>query len=129
MISAAQIISMSSESDPWYISSFCSFATALSNTPPYTDDGDDRTTTRPCAQIASVLSQNATLASYPACSAFFDNPSSAQNLRVVVTANFASSNPMELSAALAIPFGTAGWVALVLHSIAVEVYVSLTEHL
>lgn len=31
---------------------------------------------------------------------------------------------MELSAALAIPFGTAGWLALLLHTIAIEVYVS-----
>ena len=79
-------------------------------------------TTRPCAQIASTLSQSTTLSYYPACSAFFSgaNPSK----RVIVTADFASGNPIELSAALAMPFGSAGWIALLLHTVAVEVYVS-----
>jgi hypothetical protein len=31
---------------------------------------------------------------------------------------------MELSAALGIPFGAAGWLALLLHTFAIECYVS-----
>jgi hypothetical protein len=34
---------------------------------------------------------------------------------------------MQISTALAIPFGTAGWIAIVLHTIAIELYVSIVE--
>lgn len=81
-------------------------------------------TTRPCAQIASVLGQSGTLAFYPACDVYFNGQS--PNKRVIVNADFASQNPLEISAALAIPFGTAGWLALLLHTIAIELYVSET---
>jgi hypothetical protein len=94
MIISAQIISMSRN---WY-------------------------TVRPCAQIAFALGQNDTLAAYPQCIDYFNgnNP----NLPVIVTADFASSNSMELSAALGIPFGAAGWLALLIHTFAIECYVS-----
>lgn len=81
-----------------------------------------RFVTRPCPQIASVLGQAGTLAAYPQCSSYFDG--SDPTKRVIVTADFASNNPIELAASLAVPFGTAGWLALVLHTIAVELYVS-----
>jgi hypothetical protein len=42
-----------------------------------------------------------------------------------VTADFASSNPVELAASLSVPFGTAGWLALLIHTIAIEFYVSM----
>jgi hypothetical protein len=34
---------------------------------------------------------------------------------------------MELSVALGIPFGAAGWLALLLHTFAIECYVSIKE--
>ena len=80
-----------------------------------------RLTTRPCAQIDFALGQNDTLTYYPGCEAFYSG--SNPNARVIVTANFMGDNPMETSASLAIPFGTAGWIALVLHTIAIELYV------
>lgn len=79
--------------------------------------------TRPCAQIASVLDEVDTLAFYPACSSFLDG--SNPDVRVIVEGDFASQNPLELGAALAIPFGAAGWLSLLLHTIAIETYVSI----
>jgi hypothetical protein len=83
-------------------------------------------TVRPCAQIAFALGQNATLEFYPQCLDYFTGVT--PNLPVIVTADFASSNSMELSAALGIPFGAAGWLALLIHTFAIECYVSL-KHL
>lgn len=84
--------------------------------------GDCRFTTRPCSQIAFVLGQDGTVADYPQCSQYFDESDPTE--RVIVTADFASNNPVELAASLAVPFGTAGWLALLLHTIAIELYVS-----
>ncbi|KAG9605835.1 hypothetical protein KCU77_g583, partial [Aureobasidium melanogenum] len=95
MIISAQIISMSRD---WY-------------------------TVRPCAQIAFALGQSKTLVAYPQCAEYFNG--NAPNLPVIVTADFASDNSMELSAALGIPFGAAGWLSLLLHTIAIETYVSM----
>ncbi|KAK3070196.1 hypothetical protein LTR53_010891 [Teratosphaeriaceae sp. CCFEE 6253] len=81
-------------------------------------------TTRPCAQINSALGRSGTLAFYPACGSYFDGTS--PDKRVIVSPDFESDNPIELSAALAVPFGTAGLTALVLHTIAVELYLRLT---
>lgn len=87
-----------------------------------TSDGLLRYTVRTCAQIVFALGQDDTLAAYPQCSEYFNG--NAPNLPVIVTADFASDNSMELSAALGIPFGGAGWLALLLHTIAIETYVS-----
>ncbi|KAI4725816.1 hypothetical protein E4T49_06404 [Aureobasidium sp. EXF-10728] len=81
-------------------------------------------TVRPCAQIAFALGENDTLAAYPQCADYFNG--NAPNLPVIVTADFASENSMELSVALGIPFGAAGWLALLLHTIAIEFYLRLT---
>jgi hypothetical protein len=83
-----------------------------------------RYTVRTCAQVAFALGQSKTLAAYPQCTDFFDG--NAPRLPVIVTADFASDNSMELSAALGIPFGAAGWLALLLHTLAIETYVSIT---
>lgn len=82
-----------------------------------------RYTVRPCAQIAFALGENETLAAYPQCADYFNG--NAPNLPVIVTADFSSDNSMELSAALGIPFGAAGWLALLLHTLAIETYVSM----
>ncbi|KAG9529425.1 hypothetical protein KCU93_g3543, partial [Aureobasidium melanogenum] len=81
-------------------------------------------TVRTCAQVAFALGQSKTLAAYPQCTDFFDG--NAPRLPVIVTADFASDNSMELSAALGIPFGAAGWLALLLHTLAIETYLRLT---
>jgi hypothetical protein len=81
-------------------------------------------TVRPCAQIAFTLGQTSTLESYPQCHDYFTGVS--PNLPVIVTADFSSQNSMELSAALGIPFGAAGWLALLIHTFAIECYVSVT---
>lgn len=78
-------------------------------------------TTYPCIQIDSVLGEDGTLALYPGCSTYYDGSDLDQ--RVVVSPDFESENPLEIAAALGISFGTAGWLALWIHAIIVEVYV------
>jgi hypothetical protein len=77
--------------------------------------------TYPCVQIDSVLGENGTLGMYPGCSTYYDGSNFDQ--RVVVSPDFESENPLEIAAALGISFGTAGWLALWIHAIVVEVYV------
>jgi hypothetical protein len=78
-------------------------------------------TTYPCIQINSVLGERGTLALYPGCITYYDGSNLDQ--RVVVSPDFESENPLEIAAALGISFGTAGWLALWIHAIIVEVYV------
>jgi hypothetical protein len=84
---------------------------------------------RPCAQIASVFddSQKATLKNFPACASYFDGTNPGQY--VVVEANM-DGNGMEVAAALGLRFGAAGWLALSLHAVGVELYLRLSpaEH-
>ena len=113
MIISARIISMSRN---WFVTY---------HTPPSTlanPDQNHRYTIRSCAQIAFALGENDTLAAYPQCIDYFNG--NTPSLPVVVTADFASENSMEISAALGIPFGAAGWLALLLHTFAIECYVS-----
>ena len=113
MIISAQIISMSRN---WFVT-YHTLPPPLAKT-----DDDYRYTIRSCAQIAFALGENDTLAAYPQCIGYFNGDT--PNLPVVVTADFASGNSMEISAALGIPFGAAGWLALLLHTFAIECYVS-----
>jgi hypothetical protein len=92
--------------------------------PSHTDLIVYRYTIRPCAQIAFTLGENATMAVYPQCVDYFNGQ--IPNLPVIVTADFASENSMEVSATLGIPFGAAGWLALLIHTFAIECYVSPT---
>lgn len=78
-------------------------------------------TTYPCDQIDFMLGEEDTLAAYPDCIAYYDGTNLQQ--RVVVAPNFDSENPIEIAAALGVSFGTAGWLALWIHVIVVEVYV------
>jgi hypothetical protein len=94
-------------------------------TPLHTISDNHRYTIRPCAQIAFTLGENATLATYPQCVSYFNGQK--PDLHVIVTADFSSSNSVELSAALGIPFGAAGWLALLIHTFAMECYVSPTH--
>ncbi|KAK5719824.1 hypothetical protein LTR17_015113 [Elasticomyces elasticus] len=81
-------------------------------------------TTRLCAQIVTGLGPADTLGYYPGCATYFDGTQ--PDKRVIVNADFASEDSIALSASLAIPFGTAGWLALMLHTIAIELYLRLT---
>ena len=78
-------------------------------------------TTYPCVQIDSILGEDGTLAAYPGCITYYDG--SKLDQRVVVSPDFESENPIEIAAALGLSFGTAGWLALWIHAIIVEVYV------
>lgn len=81
----------------------------------------NRFETRECAQIDFTLGRRGTLAYYPAYLAFYDGSNVHQ--RVTVTADFGSADSVELAVGAAVPFDTAGWLALVLHTVAVELYV------
>ena len=80
-------------------------------------------TVRPCGQVDNALDgdQNVALNTYPQCAPYYsgDNP----DQQTIVQANI-SGNEAEVSAALGMNFGTAGWLALALHAIGVEIYVS-----
>jgi hypothetical protein len=83
-------------------------------------------TTRPCAQIAYIYqgfgkSEAITTYLYPACQAYFNGSNPDQN--VVVALNF-NGLPDQVGAALGESFGMAVWLALALHAMAVEIYVS-----
>ncbi|KAK3643229.1 hypothetical protein LTR56_010377 [Elasticomyces elasticus] len=79
---------------------------------------------RAWAWIVTGLGPASTLEYYPGCATYFDGTQ--PDKRVIVNADFASEDPIALSASLAIPFGTAGWLALILHTIAIELYLRLT---
>ena len=81
-------------------------------------------TTRPCAQIASILGKAGTLAYYPACLPFFQGKNNA--LQVIVEAGFPNGNPVEIAAGLGISFGSAGWLSFWLHAVIIEFYLRLT---
>lgn len=77
----------------------------------------------PCAKIAYTMrSEQATLEKYPTCESYFDGSSPGQ--QAVVHADFGSGNSTELAAAMNLCFGMALWVALAMHAVGVEVYVS-----
>lgn len=111
----AHLISPSSSSSS---SSFSSFFLSYHRVHHYTS-------LRPCAQIASdgVLPEPAITTLWPACAAYFsgDGP----NREVLVGADYAGT-PIEAHVALSMAAGPAGWAALVLHVLVVEVYVSST---
>jgi hypothetical protein len=85
-------------------------------------------TSRPCAQIAYSYESTGNAEAitsylYPDCQAFFNG--STPNQEVVVTLNF-NGLPEQIGAALGESFGMAVWLALAIHAMVVEIYVS--EH-
>lgn len=73
----------------------------------------------PCAKIAYTIPNAQHL--YPECASYFDG--SNNNQVALVRAKFDGS-AAEVGAALNVPFGTALWLALAIHAIGVEIYVS-----
>ncbi|KAI0475323.1 hypothetical protein GGR56DRAFT_694969 [Xylariaceae sp. FL0804] len=82
----------------------------------------------PCDKIDWTLGgQNATLAAYPGCAPLYTGEDPHQ--QVIVDANF-NGTLMEVVAALNLVFGMAGWIAIFLHAVGIEIYIRLTpaEH-
>jgi hypothetical protein len=79
-------------------------------------------TVRTCGQIDNSLNgdRNATLSTYPDCASYYSGANPSQ--QAIVQANM-SGNEAEVSAALGINFGAAGWLALAIHAIGIEIYV------
>lgn len=70
-----------------------------------------------------VDNTNRTLELYPACAAYFSGENPGQ--QTIVHANIVSpTSAAEAGAAAGMPFGMALWLALVLHAIGIEIYVS-----
>lgn len=66
-------------------------------------------------------SQNATLSKYPDCAPYFSGQDPFK--QVAVEASF-KEDPVGISVALGANFGAALWLALALHAIGIEIYVS-----
>jgi hypothetical protein len=80
-------------------------------------------TSWPCAKIAFVMKSDArTLAAYPGCASYLDGTNPWQE--AVVHADFKGEHATEIGAALNMNFGMALWVALIIHAVGVEIYVS-----
>ncbi|KAI2643136.1 hypothetical protein GGS21DRAFT_485646 [Xylaria nigripes] len=88
---------------------------------------DDYYLAQPCDKIRFVMrSEHAAMAAYPQCAPFFSGENPAQ--QAVVRANWIhAKNPMEATAAFNIVFGSAVWLALILHLIGAEFYLHLTS--
>jgi hypothetical protein len=79
----------------------------------------------PCAKIAFVLNTYAEaeiISEYPSCAAFFEGTDVQQE--AVVRADFNGAHATEIGAALDMKFGSALWIATILHIVCVEIYVS-----
>ncbi|CAJ2508918.1 Uu.00g139440.m01.CDS01 [Anthostomella pinea] len=82
----------------------------------------------PCAKVAWLLgNQENTLSVYPDCGAYFDGSDAHKNIAVLGSIH---GNLAERASALDMTFGTAHWLALLVHVMAVEIYLHLTpaEH-
>lgn len=80
---------------------------------------------RPCAQIFDTFGRSRvdTLEGYPDCKPFLDGVSPHQY--AVVKADMSGGDAITAGVALGIGFGAAGWLALAIHAIGIEIYVSL----
>lgn len=78
---------------------------------------------RQCAQV-QYLEPNATRFAelYPRCISS-DTGAIADGAVTLVQANINSQRPEEMAAALGLTFGSAAWLALVIHAFLVELYV------
>ncbi|KAI5863975.1 hypothetical protein GGS23DRAFT_523242 [Durotheca rogersii] len=80
----------------------------------------------PCGKINFIKkSENATLASYPECAAFFSGEK--PELHAVVEATVFNRDAVQMAAAINQSFGMSGWVALALHVVCLEFYLRYTS--
>lgn len=77
-----------------------------------------------CGRLDFALGQNETLATYPSCAPFYDG--SDRDAKAIVTADW-NGGPVAKSASVGINFGMAFFLALILHGVGVEIYVSSPE--
>jgi uncharacterized membrane protein len=77
-----------------------------------------------CAKIDYIMEdRNSTLTEYPDCLSYYDRTDLGRS--ALVQANFNGSAP-QVAASLDLTFGTAMWLALLLHAVGVEIYLQLT---
>ncbi|XXH01994.1 hypothetical protein Hte_008358 [Hypoxylon texense] len=82
--------------------------------------------TSPCDKINYMLKgENATLARFPECASFFSGED--PDRHVAVRASVLTRDKVEVAAAVNLVFGSAGWLAIVIHAAAVEYYLHLTS--
>lgn len=75
----------------------------------------------PCDKISFVLGgENATMASYPECAPFFSGEDPSRH--VAVHATVFTKDKVKIAAAINMVFGMAGWVAIVIHAVSIELY-------
>jgi hypothetical protein len=80
-------------------------------------------TSRPCAVLSYIHKSEAeTLEYYPVCASFFNGTNSGQE--TIVHATMSNGVASEIGAALGVSFGMALWMALVIHAVGIEIYVS-----
>lgn len=83
-------------------------------------------TVRPCAVVDHMFRNTQAIVEqlYPECMAYYSgqNP----NQHVTIAADMHSGRPDQIASGLNITFGAAGWLALAIHLIAVEIYLQLT---
>lgn len=89
--------------------------------------GQGYTAMRPCAQIDSdgVLPESVIVRSWPECAAYFTGAHLDQ--QVLVRADYYGL-PIEINVAISIVSGASAFVALFLHALGVELYVSIHTH-
>lgn len=77
----------------------------------------------PCDKINYLLKgENATIARYPECASFFSGED--PDRHVVVRASVLTDDRVEIGAVINLVFGTSGWMAMAIHAIGLELYVS-----
>lgn len=86
---------------------------------------------RPCSVIDHMFSHNATLVTtfYPVCSGFYSGAVPDQHVLIAADLTSSSSSggrPDHIAAGFNVTFGPAAWLALVIHCVAVEVYLNMT---
>lgn len=79
---------------------------------------------RSCKEMASIFPDPQPLYQlYPQCT---NDLNTTTDERIVIKADFAHGNPLEMVAALGVSFPVAVWLSLALHAIGVELYLALT---
>lgn len=79
----------------------------------------------PCGKVDFILEDRSTMAQrYPGCAAYLDGSNPDQY--AIVPANMSGPDAVQVAAALNLSAGGAFLVAIVLHAIGVEIYVSIS---
>lgn len=80
--------------------------------------------TMPCGKVDFILNdEKTTVQRYPECAAYYDG--SKPDQYAIVPANMSGLDGAQAGAALLLCAGASIWLALVLHAVGVEIYVSI----